>query len=430
MPIQSTINHPVTNKNNSIIEKQLPSVQRNALVLVVSNIVRAATKFFQLVLLTHIFTPDVVGLFILGLSISAPIAMVFTMRLRLVAITDINEEYEFGNYASLQLATSVISVIALFTVALLSVDTILGLLIVMLIGLAKLGEMASDMAYGHFQRKEEMDYIGRSIIGRCVLTLFFLGLLTYGTGQLLYGVAAWAIVEIGFFFIYDVRNLRKLIPAGMSLDYKKTKMLALVALPLALSIIAQSLRAPAVNYILYRVENASALGLFGPVNYFFILGQFITNAVCNALLPRMTVYFRENIRLFIKNLCKTVCCVFIVGLLILMIALPASEQFLSLIYGVDYAAEGELLKLVLISAMIASICSVLNYLLASTRRFWIFPFLNGGGLLFTIIANYYFIKKYSIIGAGYAGIIVYSSLLIGYGFAMGAVILKQLRAAR
>ncbi|MCJ7504674.1 MAG: lipopolysaccharide biosynthesis protein, partial [Acidobacteriia bacterium] len=82
------------------------SLRQNFAWTVLGNVVYAACQWGMLVALAKLGSPSLVGQFALGLALCAPVMMLANLQLRAVQATDARNEYRFGDYLALRLATT------------------------------------------------------------------------------------------------------------------------------------------------------------------------------------------------------------------------------------------------------------------------------------------------------------------------------------
>src|SRR5690606_20475603 len=87
-----------------------PSLRRNFAWTFAGNSVYMASQWGMLVVLAKLGSPSVVGQFAYALAIVSPAILFGNLQLRAILATDIETEYEFGDYVALRLLTSMLVV--------------------------------------------------------------------------------------------------------------------------------------------------------------------------------------------------------------------------------------------------------------------------------------------------------------------------------
>src|SRR5205085_4820654 len=97
-----------------------------------------------------------VGVFALGLALTAPVITLTNLHLRVIEATDARNEYPFSVYLALRLVTSVVAVIAIAAIAYGSGYRDRTLALILAVGLAKSIESVSDVIFGLLQEAENL----------------------------------------------------------------------------------------------------------------------------------------------------------------------------------------------------------------------------------------------------------------------------------
>jgi O-antigen/teichoic acid export membrane protein len=165
----------------------------------------------MLVVLAKLGSPEMVGQFALGLTITAPIILGSNLGLRSVQATDAQYEYPFKDYLRLRIITTGFALLVIVSMVLVTGYSGDVALTIFVIGLAKSFEALSDIHWGLFQRYERMDQIAISKMLRGPLLLAGLSAGVYLTGSILIGVVGFAMAQAVVFLSYDVRNAAPLL---------------------------------------------------------------------------------------------------------------------------------------------------------------------------------------------------------------------------
>lgn len=172
----------------------------------IGNAIYAACQWGMLVVLAKLGSPEMLGQFTLGLAITAPVIMFTNLQLRIIQATDAKRQYLFGDYLALRLIFTGLALFLIVGVTFTAGYRWETSLIILLIGLAKAFESISDIFYGLIQQHERMDRIAISMTIKGLLSLCFLSLGVYITGNALWGTiglaVAWAIVLVS----YDIQS--------------------------------------------------------------------------------------------------------------------------------------------------------------------------------------------------------------------------------
>ena len=88
------------------------SVRSNFVWSLIGNVLYAFCQWGVLVVLAKMCSPETVGTYVLGITVTSPIFLFAGLQLRRLQATDANEEFQFGHYLGLQLAACVVAMLA------------------------------------------------------------------------------------------------------------------------------------------------------------------------------------------------------------------------------------------------------------------------------------------------------------------------------
>ena len=154
--------------------------RHSALWVLSGSMVYGASQLGVLVLLARLGTREVLGQFALGLAVTAPIDMFTRLQLRSLLAADAAPHHGVSDYLRVRFSMSALAILgsAAAGLALGYNDEILRVIVVLAI--AKGVEAGSDLAYGWFQRADQMQYVGLSNILRSILSVAAVGLAMLG----------------------------------------------------------------------------------------------------------------------------------------------------------------------------------------------------------------------------------------------------------
>ncbi len=356
----------------------------------VGNIVYAASQWGMLVVLAKLGSPEMVGQFTLGLAVTAPVILFGNLQLRQIQITDVKQQYLFGDYLGLRLICLVLSLLVITLITLKVGYRLETSLIVLVIGLAKAFESISDIFHGLFQYHERMDRIARSLMIKGPLSLLMLGIGVRTAGTALGGAIGlalgWALVLIFYDIPTSVAMLGH-IPAGeMSSPNSKSKILNLqlrprfnffdlrslvvLSLPLGFVMMLISLNANIPRYFIEHYLGDRELGIFSALSYLMVAGGIVVNALGQSASPRLAKYYAAgNSKDFQSLLLKLSLIGVLLGGISVLIAAVAGKEILTLLYRPEYAQQIYLFVLLMVAAGIGYVASFLGYGMTAAQYF-------------------------------------------------------------
>jgi O-antigen/teichoic acid export membrane protein len=353
----------------------------------VGHVVYAGCQWGMLVALAKLSSPELVGQFALGLTITAPVYEFASFELRNVQAADAGREYSFGDYLNLRIITTILALLVIVGIVLTSNYHREIALIILAVGVSKAIESISDIFFGLFQQKERMDRIAKSMILKGPLSLFALSLGVFLTESVFWGmmglVAIWALV----LFSYDIRSavlvLKSMPQLGIatanpdkqnealrpSWEMKKLAKLARLALPLGFAGLLSSLHINIPRYFVERHLGAPMLGIFAALSYFDRAGKLVMHALGRSATSRLSKFYATGKgSAFGSLILKLVSIGVLLGGVGVFVALFAGEIILTLFYQPEYAIQNVFVTL-MVGAGLSYVATFLYYGLIASRYF-------------------------------------------------------------
>lgn len=419
------------------------SLTRNFSWNLVGNVVYAGCQWGILVVLAKLTSPEMVGLFALGLAITAPIIMLSQLQLRGVQATDANDEYAFGHYLALRLLTTALALFIIIGVIWAGSYPSNTALVIFVVGLSKAFESISDVYYGLMQRYERMDRIAKSRLIKGPLSLAALWLLVYVTGDVLWGVIGLAAVWFFLLLAYDLKNAALTHSESSTIqgrpfvrkdemrpDFEPRQLahLAWLALPLGLVMALISLNTNIPRYFIEHNMGTAELGIFAALAYLVVAGNTLVSAMGQSVTPRLAKYYvAEDIDGYKHLLAIVVGIGILLGIAGVLASIFAGNRILTLLYKHEYAAYNNILIWLMIVAGVSYITSFLGYGMTAARCFMVQLPLFIAVVATTFGVSLWLIPQYALTGAALAmgvGVLVQ---LIGSCFVIARVLQKKKR---
>lgn len=389
------------------------------------NVVYSGCQWAMLVALTKLGSQAMAGQFVLGLAVTAPVLMLTNLQLRAVQATDARRDYRFGHYLGLRLLTTPLALLIIAALTFLSGYGKDKVLIILAVGLAKAFESISDVFYGLLQQHERMDRIATSMIMKGLFSLAALSGVLYLTHSALWSTLAlavvWALVLVG----YDVRNGARILqraigmgmspPGGVSLqihvlaplwDAPRLTKLALLALPVGLVMMLISLSANIPRYFVDHDLGDKQLGVFGALAYVLVAGTTVTDALGQAVSPRLSRYYAAgDLAAFRALLTKLLGVGAALGLMGVAVAIVAGHTLLTLLYRPDYARHADALVWLLVASGVGYLTSFLGYAITAARRFKAQVPISVVVVVTMVVGSALVIPAHGLIGAAWVALL-------------------------
>jgi O-antigen/teichoic acid export membrane protein len=357
-------------------QQQELSLRRNVSWTTVGNILYALCQWGVLTIIAKTGTPAMVGMFALGLAITAPVIQLANLQLRGIQATDARNEYAFSDYFTLRLITTALAVAVGAGIAVVGDRTRETTAVIALIVLAKAVDAISDVFYGHFQQRERMDVIARAQVANGILSVAFMAAGLLLTDSIVVGVGGYLLGSVvplvGYTIPAALRSLGAAGGVGMLLRWRPATLrdLAWTALPLGIVMLLISLNTNIPRYVIDHELGERELGIFAALAYLIVAGGMVITAVGQAVSPRLAKQFAAGDRAgFIRVLGRMLASSLVLGVVGALVAWGVGERVVSLLYTREYANDTVTLVILAIGAGVTFAASFAGFAMTAARRF-------------------------------------------------------------
>lgn len=389
-----------------------PSLRSNVTWTLAGNFGYALCQWGLLVSIARLTNPEAVGLYALALSIAAPVMMFANLNLRTMQATDTHREYAFSGYFGVRLVTTILALAIIGLVLVVAGYSRATALVIIFVGLAKAAESVSDIYYGMFQQREQMNVVAKSMIYRGVISLVVMTFTISITGNMVFGAASlfvsWIAVLLGFDVVRGWKALIADERIGMRKlwDWRPLAVIAWVSLPLGTVQLLISLNTNVARYFIDADLGKHELGVFAAIAYLVSGVSTGVLAVGNAVSPRLARMFHaQEFEEFARLLVRLI--LIFAGLAVIgAIGVWWLGDFvLSHIYSEDYAGNRDVLAILTLQFGVSAAVSMLGYGLTAARRFRSQVPLVAVAFIITTVTSAVLIPKYGLIGAAYSSLL-------------------------
>lgn len=352
--------------------------------LFIGNLIYSLSQWGMVVLLAKLGSPAMVGQYVLALSITAPVILFANFQLRDFQATDANNQYSFREYLMLRLLSMTAVFLLILAVTAFIPLSLYTRLVIWLVCAAKITESISDIYFGLFQRNEKMEYIGKSMILKGLSSVLVLGVSIYLTQNLAAGALMLALAWLGILLFYDRKNgaivlagtaaggrgrrgFRSIISVRENVKRPSLTSLLILVLPLGITASLDFLNTSIPRYFLQHIGGEEALGYYSAIAYIMMAGGTFVNAMTQAASPRLSRYFRDNLRRFRLLLMQIMGLCLVLGLAGLAAAYFMGEFLLNLLYSPDYARYNSVFVIIMLASTIWYLTGCLSAALTVSR---------------------------------------------------------------
>ncbi|SDN56909.1 lipopolysaccharide biosynthesis protein [Bacillus sp. OK048] len=384
---------------------QALSLRRNFSHMLIGNATYSLSQWGILISLAKLSSTEAVGVYTLGIAVTAPIILLTDLQLRTILATDAKKDYSFENYLSLRVFMSMIAfLIIIFLLLMGGYDSHVSL-IILLMGMTKIIETYCEIHYGFFQKHERMDLISRSLIIRGLLSFLSVSFCIWVLDSL---VSAVIGIGLSWLFVYLIVDRPSLVAfrQNTKIRYDKgLKKLLITAFPLGIVMMLSSLTTNIPRYFIEHYAGLEQLAYFSALIYILFAGNIVINAFGQSASPRLaSFYINGDFKKFLRLVFMLLSIGLFCGVIGYVIASIWGKQLLTIIYSSEYAAYQSVFTLLMFASILLYTSSFLGYILTSMRKFKIQPFLSLFWIVITIAVSALLIPKFGINGAAYVTI--------------------------
>jgi O-antigen/teichoic acid export membrane protein len=394
------------------------------------NLVAAACKALQLMLLAKAGTPDMVGQFAFALAVTAPVVMLTNLQLRNVQATDAQGQFSFETYLGVRLAGNVLALGAIVLVAALR-GTPGALWIVIAMAVAKVVEATSDVFHGLVQRHERMDVVARSLIAKELLALGAMAAALLATGSVVWATLALAAGSLVVLAGYDLPQGRAVWRAtrgagALRPSLRSASKLVRLALPLGVVMMLASLGANVPRYVVEHRLGVRELGVFSAVSYVMFVGLTAVGALGHSAAPRLARHHAAGDRLaFVRLMLRLLALAAFLGVAGVAASAVAGRTLLHVLYRAEYAEAQPVLVWTMVAGTAAFVGSALDYGLTAARSLraqaplWIVM------VAVTAAACAVLVPRHGLVGAAAGAGVGYAVQAAGAGWLLARALRRQ-----
>ena len=360
------------------------SLRADFVINLLGNIGYAAAQWAMLLVLVRMGAPAMVGEYSLALAIGAPVVMFTNLRLAYLLASDAGRTRPYADYFSLRLVANAVALVAIVGWATLGGYRGDTWMVIVLIGMAKIAEAFSDLAFGYLSMRLRFRAIAASLAVRGWGTVLLMVVLRLSNVSLV-GIAL--AVAVWWWLVFWLLDLRLVLAAragdepavappdglmallrAFRLD-ASMRQLAWQAVPLGVVAVSLSLAASVPRLTIARELGADAVGYFSALAYVMVAGRMVAVALGTPTLPRLGRFVAAGDRMaFVRTVAQVVLFGVLLGAAGVVGALLLGAPALRLVYGRDYAVYAPVLTWLLVASGLGYAATFLEDSLVAMRR--------------------------------------------------------------
>ena len=398
------------------------SLQRNVAWALVGNLGYSACQWGVLACIAKLGTATDVGLFALGLALTAPIITLTSLNLRLLQATDAREDYPFSVYFSVRLLGTVLGLAAITALALGLGFRGATLSLILAVALAKAFEAVSEVVFGLLQRAENLRRMALSMLAKGAVSVLAVGIVLKLTGSIVLATLAMALCWGSLLAAYDLPAAVRLTSIRPSLALRSLASLTWVALPLGCVAGLGSLTFNVPRYAIEASIDPPSLGHFTALAYLFVAGSQPLLALGAAVSPRLARHFVTDQKVFRRLTLHTILIAGGLGLLAVAVSALCGRALLTVAYAPEYADYAPILVWLAVATGIAFLATALSYAVTAARRLPEQLPIALLSLAVCSLTSWFLVPRYGLLGAAWAVLATETTRLACLGVVYAAAI--------
>jgi len=339
------------------------------------------------------------GIYDLAMPFTAAFGILAMYNTRQYQVSDVTGEYSDQTYIRSRLAAMVIAFAICFAGVVLNGYSLYKSAVILLYMLHKCGEAWIDVYHGIDQKHGRMDYVCYSYLMRAILMLVsFCGVL-YLTENLVLAVGSMTFATFAAAYVYDKRIAERFMEKVSGVDKEALKKLMLAMLPLVVVAVTNNLSISLPKYFLERYYDDAALGYYSSVATPSLIVQVGAQTIFIPLITPLADRLKDNDKRGFVDILKKVSVVcFVLSVLALIGSALFGEWFLVLMFQEEIRPYVYLFVPVIISTLLISINASLFPVCTVLREIKGQLAVGICGVLASLAASVFFVKKYSMDG--------------------------------
>lgn len=396
---------------NSQGQKAPPRLRRSIAKMLSGNVVFAVGQWGLVVAIAKLAGAQALGVYALANAIVSPIFAFAGLGLRPSLATDVAHRHSIATYIRLFAVSSVVAVLAsMIGTALFGLK---GVILACVAGMCivRFAENGSQLAYGLYQRREQIDRVGRSLGYRGLLGFAFPVLCLWRLPEhIALAIVGLAVAWLVVFLVHDVRKARPLVEYGApegaaemsGSGVEKLRGLFIEVLPLGALALVTNLILNVPRYAVETYVGTVELGYFAGILQLALAGTIIVNSVGQTIVPRLAKFFAVDTVAYVQLLAKAIAIALAIGLAGVLVAMWLGESLLRIVYAEEFAVHEPTLITAMAWSAALYVAGTLGCGMSAMRSFRAQFVISCVSLAVIALASWQLIPVFGIVGGAWA----------------------------
>lgn len=350
-------------------EKKL-SIQSSVFWNTVGSAFYLGCQWLLTVLVVRLSGVDAAGMLSLAMSVCNIWYCLAVYGMRNFQVSDTRQQYTNGSYIYSRLLTCGAALVGCLIYTLVMPYDFTSTLCILLYFVYKCSEAFFDVYAGIFQKEWRLDYAGKSMMLRGVLSLGSFCLLLKLTDNLCLTIGVMALLCLASILIYDIPTARKLTEIKLDTHFSKVKALLIECFPLVIYTLLSSAIGSIPRLFLERIAGTYDLGIYSSVATPTLIIQMGATYIFNPFVTLFAERYHEHDKKgFLSALWKCILAVFAIAVIGIIGGKLLGFWGLNLLYGSEVAAHTDLLIPLILCTILTAFAWLLCGVLTAIHQF-------------------------------------------------------------
>ena len=375
----------------------------------------AFNSLFFMITVTRINGVDNAGIFSIAYATACIIFVIGTYAGRIYQVTEPDKSITDKEYIVNRLITAGGMNILVILFCLFRGYDLYKIIIFILLTLYKSLEAFSDVLYGVLQKNEKLEFVGKSLFFKALISVLVFVVVDFITQNMLISAISINIVWILFLVLYDFNKANEFIDLKLKVNFKNVlKIFKLGFSTFGIAFLGIYI----INAPKYAIDNYLANNyqtIFGiivmPATVIGLVAQFLIHPFLNKI-----VHFYENrdLKALKKMILNLILLISGFGLISAFLAYFLGTWILGIIYGIDLSSYKLGLLIIIIASTLYTIGTIYSNVLTTVRETLSQFIIYIAIAVFALITSNVLTKNWNIDGAIYSYLFIMSSQFVIY----------------
>lgn len=389
------------------------NIRKNFILNTFGSTLYSITSLFFMIIVTRINGLDESGIFTFAFSAACLFWVIGVYSGRIYQVTERNKKITDSDYIYTKIITCIAMVLISILYLILKGYNTYKFTVILLLIIYKTVNAFAEVIYAIMQKKEELYKVGISLLIKAVLETILFLIIDIITKNLIYSSISLIMSETIILIFYDLKVLKSYNFKLSKFKTKNSITILKYGLPVfVFTILTQYI----INASKYAIDNNltdKAQSIYGMLSMVATLTVMLSQLILHPYINSMNEDLKNNnTNIFNKKVIKICLLIIALGIIECLLGYLFGTWFLGGIYNVDLHKYNMLLLIIVIGSALYSLVSILSNALIAMRenisQSVVFIFVS---IILYFLSNY-IVKKYGIIGAGYAYLSAMTMLLV------------------